>query len=52
MAHIIEASTDRGLNTEVLDAVKGLADRTIAAGHGKAGFLSIIEEIRKPSAKG
>ncbi|BCK72248.1 3-hydroxyisobutyrate dehydrogenase [Streptomyces libani subsp. rufus] len=52
MAHIIEASTDRGLNTEVLDAVKGLADRTIAAGHGKAGFVSIIEEIRKPSAKG
>ncbi|WP_371874153.1 MULTISPECIES: hypothetical protein [Streptomyces] len=36
----------------MLDAVKGLADRTIAAGHGTAGFLSIIEEIRKPSAKG
>ncbi|MGY5080432.1 NAD(P)-dependent oxidoreductase [Streptomyces nigrescens] len=52
MAHIIEASVDRGINTDVLAAVKGLADRTIAAGHGKAGFLSIIEEMRKPSAKG
>ncbi|GAO10156.1 NAD(P)-binding domain-containing protein [Streptomyces lydicamycinicus] len=52
IAHIIEASVDRGLNTEVLDAVKGLADRTIAAGHGKAGFISVIEEMRKPSAKG
>ncbi|MCR8575771.1 NAD(P)-dependent oxidoreductase [Streptomyces sp. Isolate_219] len=51
MAHIIEASVDRGINTDVLGAVKGLADRTIAAGHGKAGFLSIIGEMRKPSAK-
>ncbi|MGY5128665.1 NAD(P)-dependent oxidoreductase [Streptomyces nigrescens] len=52
MAHIIEASVDRGINTDVLAAVKGLADRTIAAGDGKAGFLSIIGEMRKPSAKG
>ncbi|WP_411132857.1 NAD(P)-dependent oxidoreductase [Streptomyces sp. C10] len=52
IAHIIEASVDRGLNTEVLAAVKGLADRSIAAGHGKAGFIGIIEEMRKPSAKG
>ncbi|MFJ3955308.1 NAD(P)-dependent oxidoreductase [Streptomyces libani] len=52
MAHIIEASVDRGINTDVLGAVKGLADRTIAAGHGKAGFISTIEEMRKPSPKG
>ncbi|MEU8786143.1 NAD(P)-binding domain-containing protein [Streptomyces sp. NPDC048637] len=52
IAHVIEASVDRGINTEVLDAVQGLADRTIAAGHGKTGFISVIEEMRKPSAKG
>ncbi|MEU9123006.1 NAD(P)-binding domain-containing protein [Streptomyces sp. NPDC048506] len=51
IAHIIEAAEGRGLNTEVLTAVKGLADRTIAGGHGNAGFVSVIEEMRKPSAR-
>ncbi|MFG3120261.1 NAD(P)-dependent oxidoreductase [Streptomyces sp. NPDC048197] len=49
IAHVLEAARHRGLNTEVLDAVKGLADRTIAAGHGGAGFISVIEEMRRPS---
>ncbi|MFI9354286.1 hypothetical protein ACIGXU_10895 [Streptomyces lydicus] len=35
----------------MLDAVKGIADRTIAAGHGNAGFVSVIEEMRRSSAK-
>ncbi|MFF7412563.1 imine reductase family protein [Streptomyces lydicus] len=45
------AARARGLNTEVLDAVKGIADRTIAAGHGNAGCVSVIEEMRRSSAK-
>ncbi|MFF7702443.1 hypothetical protein [Streptomyces lydicus] len=40
-----------GLNTEVLDAVEGIAGRTIAAGHGNAGCVSVIEEMRRSSAK-
>ncbi|WP_158541791.1 hypothetical protein [Streptomyces sp. MOE7] len=40
-----------GLNTEVLDVVKGIAGRTIAAGHGNAGCVSVIEEMRRSSAK-
>ncbi|MEV0369647.1 NAD(P)-binding domain-containing protein [Streptomyces sp. NPDC050636] len=50
IAHIIEAATDRGLDSDVLTAVKNLADRTIAAGHGDAGFVSVIEAMRRPSA--
>ncbi|MFE2158281.1 NAD(P)-dependent oxidoreductase [Streptomyces lydicus] len=51
IGHVLEAARARGLNTEVLDAVKGIADRTIAAGHGNAGFVSVIEEMRRSSAK-
>ncbi|GAB7034468.1 NAD(P)-binding domain-containing protein [Streptomyces sp. NPDC021749] len=51
IGHVLEAARHRGLNTEVLDAVKGLADRTIAAGHGNAGFISVIEEMRKASTR-
>ncbi|MGP8302870.1 NAD(P)-dependent oxidoreductase [Streptomyces inhibens] len=51
IAHIIEAAEDRGINTEVLSVVKGLADRTIAAGHGGAGFVSVMAEMHKPTAE-
>ncbi|MFF8898366.1 hypothetical protein ACF082_12910 [Streptomyces lydicus] len=51
MGHVLEAARARGLNAEVLDAVKGLAGRTIGAGHGNAGFVSVIEEMRRSSAK-
>lgn len=50
IAHIIEAAEHRGINTEVLTAVKGLVDRTIAAGHGGTGFASVMAEMHKPAA--
>ncbi len=46
IAHIVEASRDRGVNTDVLDALKALMDRTIAAGHGESEFVRVTEAMR------
>ncbi|MFE0190384.1 NAD(P)-dependent oxidoreductase [Streptomyces sp. NPDC059008] len=51
LAHIIEAAEHRGVDTEVLTAVKGLVDRTIAAGHGGAGFVSVMAQMHKRTAE-
>ncbi|MGG7574795.1 hypothetical protein [Streptomyces sirii] len=51
LAHILEATERRGINTEVLTAVKGLVDRTIAAGHGGTGFASVMVQMREPSTE-
>lgn len=49
VGHIVEASRDRGVDTDVLDALKALMDRTIAAGHGGAEFVRITETMRAPA---
>jgi 3-hydroxyisobutyrate dehydrogenase-like beta-hydroxyacid dehydrogenase len=46
--HIIASSRGRGLDVSVLDAVKGLGDQAIAAGHGDDSFSSIVRVLGKP----
>ncbi len=46
--HITAAARTRGLDTSVLDAVRALMARTVAAGHGGDGFTRVIDAIRAP----
>ena len=47
--HIVGASRAVGINSGLPEAVKALYDRTIATGHGKDGWPSLIEAIKKNS---
>ncbi|QNL51019.1 NAD(P)-dependent oxidoreductase [Olivibacter sp. SDN3] len=47
--HIVGASRSAGLNAGLPGAVKALYDRTIATGHGRDGWPSLIEAIKNPS---
>jgi 3-hydroxyisobutyrate dehydrogenase-like beta-hydroxyacid dehydrogenase len=46
--HVVGANRSAGLDTALPDAVKSLYDRAIARGHGRDGWASLIEVIRKP----
>ena len=46
--HVVEANRSAGLDTALPDAIKSLYDRAIARGHGRDGWASLIEIIRKP----
>ena len=46
IGHVLEASEARDLDVGVLQAVKSLADRAVAAGHGDDSFSSIAEVLR------
>ena len=46
--HVAGANRSVGLDTALPDAVKSLYDRAIACGHGRDGWASLIEVIRKP----
>lgn len=46
LGDLVQASVDEGVNPEVIAPVQALIARQIAAGHGKAGFARIYEEIR------
>ena len=46
LGDLMQASTEQGVSTEVIAPVHDLIRRQIAAGHGKAGFARIYEEIR------
>lgn len=48
IGHIIEASRARGIDASLLERVRELADRAIAAGHGEDGFARVVEEVRNP----
>ncbi|MET8987255.1 NAD(P)-binding domain-containing protein [Nonomuraea wenchangensis] len=48
LAHLVAASADAGISTEVVAMVQRLVRRQIDAGHGKEGFARIIESIRRP----
>jgi 3-hydroxyisobutyrate dehydrogenase-like beta-hydroxyacid dehydrogenase len=49
LSHIVSASADQGISTEVVDAVQRLIRRQIDAGHGGEGFARIFESIRRPA---
>jgi 3-hydroxyisobutyrate dehydrogenase-like beta-hydroxyacid dehydrogenase len=46
--HVAGANHSAGLDTALPDAVKSLYGRAIARGHGRDGWTSLIEVIRKP----
>jgi 3-hydroxyisobutyrate dehydrogenase-like beta-hydroxyacid dehydrogenase len=49
LGHIVAASAEQGIGTEVIGMVQGLIRRQIDAGHGEEGFARIIESIRQPA---
>ncbi|MEU4462758.1 NAD(P)-binding domain-containing protein [Streptomyces sp. NPDC024017] len=51
MAHLIEESEAVGVNAELPRLIKAMADRAIAAGHGKEQYPVLIEEFGKPGAR-
>jgi 3-hydroxyisobutyrate dehydrogenase-like beta-hydroxyacid dehydrogenase len=51
MAHLIEESEAVGVNAELPRLIKAMADRAIAAGHGKEQYPVLIEEFGRPGAR-
>jgi 3-hydroxyisobutyrate dehydrogenase-like beta-hydroxyacid dehydrogenase len=45
--HVVGANRSAGLDTALPDAIKSLYDRAIARGHGRDGWASLVEVIRK-----
>ncbi|QBD76154.1 NAD(P)-dependent oxidoreductase [Ktedonosporobacter rubrisoli] len=50
IAHIIEASQARGLDVSLLKAVKALADRAIAGGHGGDSISRLFDYVKGAEA--
>lgn len=48
MTHLIEESEALGVNAELPRLFKAMADRAIAAGHGKEQYPVLIEEFSRP----
>lgn len=48
MTHLIEESEALGVNTELPNLIKAMADRAIAAGHGGEQYPVLIEEFSRP----
>ncbi|MEV6278302.1 NAD(P)-binding domain-containing protein [Nocardia sp. NPDC051832] len=48
MAHLIEEAEALGVNAELPQLIKAMADRSIAAGHGGEQYPVLIEEFGKP----
>ncbi|MEV0675017.1 NAD(P)-binding domain-containing protein [Actinosynnema sp. NPDC050436] len=48
MAHLVEESRALGVNTELPELIKALADRAIAAGHAGEQYPVLIEEFSRP----
>ncbi|MEU6919033.1 NAD(P)-dependent oxidoreductase [Streptomyces olindensis] len=51
MAHLVEESEAVGVNAELPKLIKAMADRAIAAGHGKEQYPVLIEEFGKPGGE-
>ena len=50
MSLLVHESETLGVNAELPEFVKTLADRAVAEGHGGDGYAAMIELFRKPSA--
>jgi 3-hydroxyisobutyrate dehydrogenase-like beta-hydroxyacid dehydrogenase len=46
--HVVAANHSMGLDTALPEAIKSLYARAVARGHGRDGWASLIEVIRKP----
>lgn len=49
MVHLLEESEAVGVNAELPKLIKAMADRSIAAGHGREQYPVLIEEFGKPN---
>jgi 3-hydroxyisobutyrate dehydrogenase-like beta-hydroxyacid dehydrogenase len=45
--HIVEASTARGISTSLPELVRSMLQDTVERGHGRDGFSSVIEVLRR-----
>ncbi|NUT98884.1 MAG: NAD(P)-dependent oxidoreductase [Saccharothrix sp.] len=45
--HLIHATRDRGVDATLLEHVKSLIERAVAAGHGGSDYPAVIEVLRK-----
>jgi 3-hydroxyisobutyrate dehydrogenase-like beta-hydroxyacid dehydrogenase len=52
IAHIVQASEHLGISADVLRPVQAMIDRRVAAGHGRQGLQSLIEELRPAIERG
>lgn len=50
VAHIADASAARGIATALPNLVRTLLSDTAASGHGRDGFSSVIEVLRRPTS--
>lgn len=50
--HLLHMSQDRGLDTGQLEAIKAVADRAIAKGHGADEWASTIEVLKVKAERG
>ncbi|MEY7972117.1 NAD(P)-dependent oxidoreductase [Saccharomonospora xinjiangensis] len=48
MEHMVQENETAGINAELPKLIKAMADRAIAAGHGKEQYPVLIEEFTKP----
>lgn len=48
MKHMVQENETAGINAELPKLIKAMADRAIAAGHGKEQYPALIEEFTKP----
>ncbi|NEB79690.1 hypothetical protein G3I40_31385 [Streptomyces sp. SID14478] len=48
--HIVHAAERRGPDVTVLRAVKRVAERAVALGHGGGDWSSTIDAVRPPAA--
>ncbi|NBE51357.1 NAD(P)-dependent oxidoreductase [Streptomyces boluensis] len=49
VTHVLHAAEHHGLDASALRAVKSVADRAIARGHGADGWTATIEAVRSPA---
>jgi hypothetical protein len=49
MKHLIEESRSLGVNAELPQLAKTLADRAVAEGRGDDGYAALIEQFGRPS---
>ncbi|WEB40963.1 NAD(P)-binding domain-containing protein [Streptomyces yunnanensis] len=50
VGHLLHAAAARGVDTALPELLKGLMERTAAAGHGSDSYASVIEALRRPAA--
>ncbi len=48
MTQVIEESESLGVNAELPQLAKALAERAATAGHGASGYVALVEQFRKP----